>query len=108
METTNNKKSSYMETTNNTPRYLDKYDERLFDKSRAAYFAVKDYRNEIHMVFHGHLPLDEYNSHYQQIKCMIDELDNVLRKLAKFYYTPNPFASICSDNDNYVQHFDND
>ena len=85
-----------METTNNTPRYLDKYDEKLFDKSRAAYFAIRDYKNELHFVVHGHLPVDEYNAHHDEIEVMLDELDNVCRKFAKFYYTPNPLSVICA------------
>lgn len=85
-----------METTNNTPRYLDKCDDRLRNKSTAAYYAIRDYYNEIHAVVHGHLPVDEYNAHHEDIKEMLTEVDNILRKMAKYYYMPNPLPYICA------------
>ncbi len=85
-----------METSNTTSRYLDKFDAKLVDKSRAAYLAIRDYKNELHSVVHGHLPVDEYNAHHDEIECMLDELDNIYRKFAKFYYTPNPLSVLCA------------
>ena len=84
-----------METTN-IPRYLDKCDERLRNKSNAAYFAIRDYYNELHCVLHGHLPVDEYNAHHDDIQEMLTEVDNILRKMCKYYYMPNPFPYICA------------
>ena len=85
-----------METNNNTPRYLDKGDTRLCNASSAAYFAIREYYNEISAVVHGHLPVDEYNAHHEDIEEMLSDIDNILRKMARYYYMSNPLAYICA------------
>lgn len=84
--------------TNNTPRYFDKCDDKLCNKSKVAYFAIRDYYyyNELHAVVHGHLPIAEYNAHHEDIEDMLTQVDDILRKFAKFYYMSNPLPYICA------------